>query len=68
MDTNELLYSILSLQPQQVSVGGISPEQKTLDIILPLKAGVPNSLDVQHLKYKMARDDSPLTVVLIQEI
>jgi len=30
--------------------------------------GVPNSVDVQALKLKHMKDDSPLTVVLIQEI
>ena len=68
MDTNELLLSILSLQPAQVSATGQSPEQKTLNIITPIKEGVPESIDVRALKYKMAKDDSPLTVVLIQEI
>lgn len=68
MDTNELLLSILSLQPAQVSATGQSPEQKTLNIITPIKEGVPESIDVRALKYKMAKDDSPLTVVLLQEI
>lgn len=68
LDTNELLLSILSLQPAQVSATGQSPEQKTLNIITPIKEGVPESIDVRALKYKMAKDDSPLSVVLIQEI
>jgi len=68
MDTNELLLSILSLQPAQVSADGTTPEQKTLDIIRPIKEGVPKSIDVKALKVKMFKDDSPLTVVLIQEI
>lgn len=68
LDTNELLYSIITLMPAQATEGGDSPEKKTLAIIEPIKAGVPDSIDVIALKYKMARDDSPLTVVLIQEI
>jgi dynein heavy chain, axonemal len=68
LDTNELLYSILSLQPQQVSAAGKSPEEQTLDLIVPLRAGIPDSIDVAALKYKTRSDDSPLTVVLIQEI
>jgi len=68
LDTNDLLLSILSLQPAQVSATGESPEQKTLDIILPIKEGIPDSIDVKALKYKLAKDESPLTVVLIQEI
>lgn len=64
MDTNELLEQILSLQPAQLAVGGISAEQKTLNIIEPLKAGIPNLIDTVMLKYKLRSDDSPLTVVL----
>jgi hypothetical protein len=54
----------LSLQPAQLAVGGISAEQKTLNIIEPLKAGIPNLIDTVMLKYKLRSDDSPLTVVL----
>ena len=68
MDTNELLEQILSLQPAVLAVGGISAEQKTLNIIEPLKAGIPNLIDTVMLKYKLRSDDSPLTVVLQQEI
>lgn len=34
----------------------------------PIKNGVPSSIDVIALKVKHIKDDSPLTVVLIQEI
>jgi len=67
-DTNELLTSIVSLQPQVVSEGGKSAEQQTLDTIEPIQNSIPNSIDVMALKVKHLKDDSPLTVVLIQEI
>jgi dynein heavy chain len=67
-DTNELLASILSLQPQVVSEGGKSPEAQTLEVIEPIQGSIPNSIDVMALKVKMIKDDSPLTVVLHQEI
>lgn len=33
-----------------------------------IASGVPDMVDVQALKVKHIKDDSPLTVVLIQEI
>jgi|LauGreDrversion4_2_1035121.scaffolds.fasta_scaffold389204_2 dynein heavy chain len=68
MDTNELLYSILSLQPAVVSSEGGNAEQKILELIAQLREGIPNSIDVNALKHKTRADDSPLTVVLIQEV
>lgn len=68
MDTNELLYSILSLQPAVVSSEGGNAEQKILELISQLREGIPNSIDVNVLKHKTRSDDSPLTVVLIQEV
>ena len=68
MDTNELLYSILSLQPAVVSSEGGNAEQQILELIAQLREGIPNSIDVNALKHKTRADDSPLTVVLIQEV
>ena len=70
METNDLLLSILGLQPQVVKAGQQSAEARTLGIIEPLKAGVPESIDIQQLKYKYARekDDSPASVVHLQEV
>lgn len=67
-DTNELLASILSLMPQAVSEGGMSAEQQTLATIEPIQSNIPTSIDVVALKVKHMKDDSPLTVVLHQEI
>lgn len=68
MDTNELLYSILSLQPAIVSSEGGNADKKILELIDQLKSGIPESIDVNALKHKTRSDDSPLTVVLLQEI
>jgi len=66
MDTNELLLSILSLMPQVSSgEGGDNIEGVALGIIQPIMEGIPKEIDVQALKLKHLKDDSPLTVVLI---
>lgn len=70
LDTNELLLSILSLMPAVTSDdgGSGSGDSRALSIIEPIKATMPDSLDVQALKVKFIKDESPVTVVLIQEI
>lgn len=68
MDTNELLLSILSLMPQVGGDGGDGGGNRALEIIEPIKNSVPDSVDVQALKVKLIKDDSPVTVVLIQEL
>lgn len=68
LDSNELLESILSLQPQKVSGDGESRETKVLKMINDLSETIPQPIDVAALKYKLRNDDSPLTVVLVQEL
>jgi len=68
LETNELLQSILGLQAQVVTEGGKSPEEQTLETIEPIQEIIPDCIDVMALKVKHIKDDSPLTVVLIQEI
>lgn len=51
-----------------MSADGGNAESKILDLITQLKDGIPTSIDVNALKYKTRADDSPLTVVLLQEI
>lgn len=65
MDTNELLISILGLMPQVAQDGGSSGGNRALEILEPIKNSVPDSVDVQALKVKLIKDDSPITVVLI---
>lgn len=68
LDSNELLESILSLQPQKVSSDGESRETKVLKMISDLYENIPQPVDVGALKYKLRNDDNPLNVVLVQEI
>jgi dynein heavy chain len=68
MDSNELLESILSLQPQKVSSDGESRETKVLKLISDLAENIPQPVDVGAVKYKLRNDDNPLNVVLIQEL
>lgn len=51
--------------PQVASGDGSGGASAALAIISPIKDGVPDSIDVQALKVKHMKDDSPLTVVLI---
>jgi len=62
--------AILSLMPQVVSGDGDegSSNAGALNIIEPIKNSLPDMIDVAALKYKHAKDDSPLTVVLLQEV
>ncbi len=68
LDSNELLESILSLQPQKVSSDGESREAKVLKLISDLAENIPQSVDVGAVKYKLRNDDNPLNVVLVQEL
>ena len=68
LDANELLLSILSLMPQQASSGEGGGNNRVLEIIRSVHDGLPNNIDLQALKVKHMKDDSPLTTVLFQEI
>ena len=68
LDSNELLESILSLQPQKVNSDGESRETKVLKLISDLAESIPLSVDVGAVKYKLRNDDNPLNVVLVQEL
>ncbi len=68
LDSNELLDSILSLQPQKISNDGESRETKVLKMINDLADNIPQSVDIGALKYKLRNDDNPLNVVLVQEL
>ena len=65
LDSNELLESILSLQPQKISNDGESRETKVLKMINDLAENIPHSVDIGALKYKLRNDDNPLNVVLV---
>ena len=54
--------------PQVGSGEGGGADSRSLEIIASVQNITPASVDVQALKVKHMKDDSPLTVVLIQEI
>lgn len=69
MDSNELLASILSLQPA-ISSGDGSGNSVILDLIGKLIEGVPELISIPSLKQRInklnkADKDSPLNVVLV---
>lgn len=68
MDANSLLGDILSLQPQKTEEGGISKEESVLNMISELKENIPKRVSLAEVKHKHKKDESPLKVVLIQEI
>jgi dynein heavy chain, axonemal len=67
-DANLLLSDILSLQPQQTEGVGISKEENVLQVINDLKENLPERVSLSEVKHKHKKDDSPLKVVLLQEI
>ena len=72
MDSTELLYSILSLQPQVFSSGGSNADDAIVALLQGLMNNVPTLIDTGALKYKINRSKSekenPLNVVLQQEV
>jgi len=72
MDSNDLLRSILSLQPA-VATGGAGGNSAILELINKLIDGLPEIISISELKKRInklnkADKDSPLNVVLVQEI
>lgn len=67
-DSNTLLESILSLQPQKSSGDGETQETKVLRLVRELQDKIPEFADIRAIKYKLRNDESPLNVVLIQEL
>ena len=73
MDSNELLAAILSLQPAIASGDGGGAGNAILDLIGKLREGCPEAIAVPAVKQRLnklnkAEKDSPLNVVLVQEI
>jgi len=74
MDSNELLASILSLQPMASAGAGASGGNSAiLDLIIKLREGTPEPMNVSVVKQKINKltkveKDSPLNIVLVQEI
>jgi len=72
MDSNDLLRSILSLQPA-VATGGAGGNAAILELINKLIDGLPEIISISELKKRINKlnkvdKESPLNVVLVQEI
>ena len=68
LDSNQLLHDIVALQPQKPSSQGESREEKVLNLISDLKENLPELIDFYEIKHKYRNDESPLKVVLLQEL
>ncbi|KAK4469213.1 hypothetical protein MN116_006788 [Schistosoma mekongi] len=67
-ETQVLLDTLLSLQPQVSQGTGVSREEKVLDLIDNLQKQLPENIDFEGTMKIFATDHSPLVVVLLQEI
>jgi len=65
--SKDLLNTILSLQPRQVSQGGKSREQQVMELITQLMDQVPSELDRRSIQRKHD-EKTPLNTVLLQEV
>ena len=68
-DTNDMLNTILSLQPRNVSEGGVKPEDLVFKVCQDLEKAVPDTFDIEAVIAAVSSrpDPEPLKVVLYQE-
>ncbi|KAJ3079413.1 Dynein heavy chain 2, axonemal [Rhizoclosmatium hyalinum] len=67
-ESANMLLSLLSLQPQVSSAGGVSREEKVSAIAADILKKLPEDIDYEGTKRQFSLDSSPLIVVLLQEI
>lgn len=69
-DTQELLATVVSLQPREVATGGDSSEDRVLAIAADLQSSVPEVFDTEeiHAAFTARSDPEPLKTVLYQEV
>ena len=69
-DTQDLLSTVISLQPRVVTAGGQSNESKVLTIAAELERTLPESFNVEEVVSIMSSrsDPDPLKTVLFQEV
>lgn len=63
-----MLESIVGLQPLVAASDAASRNAMLLGKVRGLAEGIPVSCDLKELKYKLQKDDNPLSVVLLQEM
>ncbi|KAJ3024564.1 UNVERIFIED_CONTAM: Dynein heavy chain 2, axonemal [Siphonaria sp. JEL0065] len=67
-ESGNMLLSLLSLQPQVSTAGGVSREEKVSSIAADILRKLPEDIDYENTKKLFQHDSSPLNVVLLQEI
>ncbi|KAJ3242061.1 Dynein heavy chain 2, axonemal [Chytriomyces hyalinus] len=67
-ESGNMLLSLLSLQPQVSSAGGVSREEKVSGIASDILRKLPEDIDYDNTKRLFQHDPSPLNIVLLQEI
>jgi dynein heavy chain len=67
-ESNIILDTLLSLQPQISSGAGITREEKVLGIVTDLLKRLPECIDYEATYASVKHDMSPFNVVLLQEI
>ncbi|KAI8894261.1 dynein heavy chain and region D6 of dynein motor-domain-containing protein [Globomyces pollinis-pini] len=67
-ESNNILDTLLSLQPQVSSGGGISREEKVLNIVADISKRIPDVIDYEATYNMVKLDMNPFNVVLLQEI
>jgi dynein heavy chain len=69
-DSEDLLATILSLQPRSVNEGGVRNEDKVLATAADLEKTLPECFDLEAVKTSVSTrsDPEPLKVVLLQEV
>ncbi len=67
-ESNNILSTLLSLQPQISSSGGQTREEKILSLVFDLKKRIPDLIDYEATYAIVKLDMTPFNVVLLQEI
>jgi dynein heavy chain len=67
-ESNNILGTLLALQPQISAGAGKTREEKVLDIVADLQKRVPELIDYEATYQSVKHDMSPFNVVLLQEI
>jgi dynein heavy chain len=67
-ESNNILDTLLSLQPQISAAGGTSREEKVLAIVSDILRKLPECIDYEATYNSVKNDMTPFNVVLLQEI
>lgn len=68
LDASQLLDDIVTLTPQKVTVEGKKPEEIIMEKIQDINSNIPEEMSLAQVRVRHIKDDSPLKIVLLQEI